>query len=436
MWASAAGCMRNYLILREKVAGVPRRPRGAAGAAPTPGSTSSRSPTARRRRDASPTLRAEAFDPDAAAPSAAWASSASTSSRSSTSTASAADLCRSSPGSTRPPSPARSLVVDADTGEVVREGRAPHPDGTEVDPAAWRAGAAASRSSRPGGLDDVAAVAVGGQQHGMVCLDDAGDVVRPALLWNDNRSAAAARDLIEELGGPAAWAERSGVVPVASLTVTKLRWLADARARRRRPHGRRLPPARLAHLAARRRTASSTPWSPTAATRAAPATGRRRPARTARICSSAPSATSPACRACSGPAEVAGTPRAGARARPRAPATTPPRRSGSAPDRATWWSRSARPASPARCPRRRHADPTGMRGRFRRRHRATTCRCRDPQRRPRARRGLPAARRRPRRAVAARAVRAGRRGWAGAGALPRGRAHPAQARRDRPRSTG
>ncbi len=65
----------------------------------------------------------------------------------------------------------------------------------------------------------------------MVCLDDAGEVVRPALLWNDTRSAQAARDLIAELGGDAAgaraWAEAVGLVPVASFTVTKLRWLAE-----------------------------------------------------------------------------------------------------------------------------------------------------------------------------------------------------------------
>jgi xylulokinase len=118
------------------------------------------------------------------------------------------------------------LVVDAATGEIVRQGRASHPDATEVDPAAWSA-ALREATEQAGGLDDVAAVAVGGQQHGMVCLDDAGEVVRPALLWNDNRSAAAAVDLTEELGGPAAWAEQIGVVPVASVTVTKLRWLAE-----------------------------------------------------------------------------------------------------------------------------------------------------------------------------------------------------------------
>jgi xylulokinase len=118
------------------------------------------------------------------------------------------------------------VVRDAATGEPRREGRAPHPDGTEVDPAAWwRALQAAVEEA--GGLDDVAAVGVGAQQHGMVCLDEAGAVVRPALLWNDTRSAGAAADLVAEAGGPEVWAEAVGLVPVASFTVTKLRWLAE-----------------------------------------------------------------------------------------------------------------------------------------------------------------------------------------------------------------
>jgi xylulokinase len=118
------------------------------------------------------------------------------------------------------------VVRDAASGTLVREGRAPHPDGTEVAPAAWAA-ALEQAVARAGGLDDVAAVAVGGQQHGMVCLDDDGRVVRDALLWNDTRSAGAAADLTRELGGPRAWADAVGLVPVASFTVTKLRWLAE-----------------------------------------------------------------------------------------------------------------------------------------------------------------------------------------------------------------
>jgi xylulokinase len=118
------------------------------------------------------------------------------------------------------------LVCDADSGEVVREGRAAHPDGTEIAPTAWES-AAEEAIAAAGGFDDVEAVAVGAQQHGMVCLDEAGQVVRPALLWHDLRSADAAHALVDELGGTRAWAEAVGVMPLAAITVAKLRWLAD-----------------------------------------------------------------------------------------------------------------------------------------------------------------------------------------------------------------
>jgi xylulokinase len=118
------------------------------------------------------------------------------------------------------------VVRDAESGALVRSGSAAHPDGTEVDPVAWWVALRAA-IERAGGIDDVAAVSVAGQQHGMVCLSSSGEVVRPALLWNDTRSADAAVALVEELGGPAAWADAVGAVPVASFTVTKLRWLAN-----------------------------------------------------------------------------------------------------------------------------------------------------------------------------------------------------------------
>ena len=124
------------------------------------------------------------------------------------------------------------VVRDAATGGLVRQARASHPEGTEVHPDQWWR-ALGEAIEAVGSLDDVAALSVGGQQHGMVVLDADGRVIRPALLWNDTRSAAAARDLIAELGegdeaaGRAAWADAVGSVPVASLTITKLRWLAD-----------------------------------------------------------------------------------------------------------------------------------------------------------------------------------------------------------------
>ncbi|MDI5944088.1 xylulose kinase, partial [Micromonospora sp. DH15] len=55
------------------------------------------------------------------------------------------------------------VVRDADTGRLVREGRAPHPAGTAVPPAAWEA-ALADAVARAGGLDDVAAASIAGQQ--------------------------------------------------------------------------------------------------------------------------------------------------------------------------------------------------------------------------------------------------------------------------------
>ncbi|KUI03221.1 xylulose kinase [Mycolicibacterium acapulense] len=118
------------------------------------------------------------------------------------------------------------IVCDAETGSVVRSGSAPHPDGTEVDPQSWWSALQAAVSAASG-LDDVAAISVGAQQHGMICLDDDGRIVRDALLWNDVRSSAAAVDLVDELGGPQEWATRVGVVPVAAITATKLRWLVD-----------------------------------------------------------------------------------------------------------------------------------------------------------------------------------------------------------------
>lgn len=118
------------------------------------------------------------------------------------------------------------VICDADSGEILRSASSPHPDGTEVDPQLWWS-ALLSSINAAGGLDDVAAVSVGAQQHGMVCLNESGAVVRDALLWNDTRSGAAAAELVAELGGPGEWAMRIGVVPVAAITATKLRWLAD-----------------------------------------------------------------------------------------------------------------------------------------------------------------------------------------------------------------
>ena len=116
------------------------------------------------------------------------------------------------------------ILCRAEDGQVIGSGRAPHPTGTECHPAAWWS---ALRQAGKGLLDRAAAIGVAGQQHGMIVLDESGQVIRPALLWNDLRSAAAAAELVRERGGPRWWAEQTGSVPTASFTVTKLRWLAE-----------------------------------------------------------------------------------------------------------------------------------------------------------------------------------------------------------------
>ena len=120
-------------------------------------------------------------------------------------------------------------VRDADSGDLVARGHAPHPVTTpprsEQEPGAWWDALRAAIGAAVDPARDVAAVAVAGQQHGMVVLDADDQVIRPAKLWNDTESAPDARWLIDQLGGEAAWAAACGSVPVAAFTITKLSWL-------------------------------------------------------------------------------------------------------------------------------------------------------------------------------------------------------------------
>jgi xylulokinase len=121
------------------------------------------------------------------------------------------------------------LVVDPDDGTVVASGRAPHAvtgsDGArETDPEIWWE-ALRTALAETGRAGDVRAISVAGQQHGLVVTDSERRPLRPAILWNDTRSAAEARELGEALGGPSEWAERIGLVPVPSFTATRWEWL-------------------------------------------------------------------------------------------------------------------------------------------------------------------------------------------------------------------
>ncbi|MFI0424720.1 xylulokinase [Spongiactinospora sp. 9N601] len=120
---------------------------------------------------------------------------------------------------------------DADSGALLGSGRAPHPvthpPVSEQDPAAWwaalriaLAGACAAAGVRPA---EIGALSVGAQCHGLVALDTAGAVIRPAKLWNATTSARQAAALRPRVN----WPDAIGLTPTAALTITKLAWLAE-----------------------------------------------------------------------------------------------------------------------------------------------------------------------------------------------------------------
>lgn len=122
------------------------------------------------------------------------------------------------------------LVVDVDSGAVVASGRAAHEvSGTggarETHPDVWWS-ALAEALAATGRAGEIGAIAVAGQQHGLVVLDDRQRPLRPSMLWNDTRSAPQAAALVERWGAER-WATDIGVVPVASFTATKWAWLVE-----------------------------------------------------------------------------------------------------------------------------------------------------------------------------------------------------------------
>ncbi|GAA3008500.1 xylulokinase [Streptomyces fulvorobeus] len=130
----------------------------------------------------------------------------------------------------------KAAVTDAVTGELLAVGRAPHTvtgegGARESDPETWwqalSLAVAAGIEESGVSASAVTGIAVAGQQHGLVVLDRAGRPLRPAMLWNDTRSAPQATALTAALGGPDAWTARTGSVPVASLTATKWQWLRE-----------------------------------------------------------------------------------------------------------------------------------------------------------------------------------------------------------------
>jgi xylulokinase len=110
------------------------------------------------------------------------------------------------------------LAVDLETGEIIAEGRAAHSGADTQNPNDWwSALQKATRDAVSGDLD-VQGLSVSGQQHGCVLLDDDGESVRPAPLWNNNDAAGDA----ERLNAKADFVEEIGILLVSSITIAKL----------------------------------------------------------------------------------------------------------------------------------------------------------------------------------------------------------------------
>lgn len=100
----------------------------------------------------------------------------------------------------------------------------PRPGWAEQDPELWWEAAAHAQAQL--GVADIAGIGLSGQMHGLVALDDTGRVIRPALLWNDQRTAAQCA-AIEERVGRERLIALTGNGALTGFTAPKLLWLRD-----------------------------------------------------------------------------------------------------------------------------------------------------------------------------------------------------------------
>ena len=130
---------------------------------------------------------------------------------------------------------ARAVAVDASGGVVAEASsgyplHSPRPGWTEQDPADWWEGAkevlgrVAAEAGEAGG--EVAGIGLTGQMHGSVFLDASDKVIRPALLWNDQRTGAQCEEITRAVGE-----ERiislAGNPALTGFQAPKIVWLRD-----------------------------------------------------------------------------------------------------------------------------------------------------------------------------------------------------------------
>ena len=131
----------------------------------------------------------------------------------------------------------KAIILDTVSGEVLGQGAASHSlisaanGRREQDTHQWlEAFATATRRALLAARVDgqsILGIGVSGQQHGLVLLDDQGQVLRPAKLWCDTETTPENDRLLAHLGGEKASLERLGVVIAPGYTVSKLLWTKE-----------------------------------------------------------------------------------------------------------------------------------------------------------------------------------------------------------------
>lgn len=132
----------------------------------------------------------------------------------------------------------KAIAVDCESGKVIASARQPHelipdlaPGAMEQHPDDWIEAADFAITSVVNSLGSrrsgIAGIGVSGQQHGLVVLDDDGNVVRPAKLWCDTTTVAECRAITEAMGGTDTVIDAVGNAMLPGYTAPKIRWLAD-----------------------------------------------------------------------------------------------------------------------------------------------------------------------------------------------------------------
>lgn len=129
---------------------------------------------------------------------------------------------------------AKALLID-EAGQVVASHNSPHPISnprplwSEQNPADWWAGISASIQAvlaKIGDAGQIAAIGLSGQMHGLVCLDAGGDVLRPAILWNDQRTQAQCDEITARIGAKRL-IELTGNRALTGFTAPKILWVRE-----------------------------------------------------------------------------------------------------------------------------------------------------------------------------------------------------------------